>query len=114
MILQHSPDLFFISEPMTPFSASISHSWNRLGFDTFHSNGSPSPSTTSNLWCFSRSSHPLSTSVNDFSSQHLSMLLHNSSTGFNSIITGVYDSTNPSFRKDLWTVLIDSSSTTLP
>ncbi|XXG69617.1 hypothetical protein AAC387_Pa06g2432 [Persea americana] len=38
MIHKHSPDLIFISEPMTPFIPSISFNWNRLGFDTFHSN----------------------------------------------------------------------------
>lgn len=101
MILKHSPDLIFISL-----------SWNKLGFDTFHSNG-PSSATT-NLWCLSKSSHLLSTTVKDFSSQHLSLLLHNSTSGLTTIITGVYGSTNPSFGKDLWSILIDSSSTTLP
>ncbi|XXG76900.1 hypothetical protein AAC387_Pa08g1163 [Persea americana] len=42
------------------------------------------------------------------------MLLHNNSSGLTTIITGVYGSTNPSLKKDLWAVLIDSSSTTLP
>eukprot|EP00268_Persea_americana_P010495 TRINITY_DN1426_c5_g1_i1.p1 TRINITY_DN1426_c5_g1~~TRINITY_DN1426_c5_g1_i1.p1 ORF type:complete len:254 (-),score=31.85 TRINITY_DN1426_c5_g1_i1:1643-2404(-) len=114
MILQHSPDLIFISEPMTHFIHSISLCWNRLGFDTLHSNGPSSISTTTNLWCFSKSSHHLSITVEEFSSQHLSMLLHNNSSRLTTIITGVYGSTNPSFKKDLWAVLIDSSSTTLP
>ena len=111
MIIQHSPDLLFLYEPTTSFFASISYSWYRLGFDTLHSNDSPFPSTTSNLRCFSKSSHPLSTTVIDSSSQHLSILLHNSSIGLNSTITAVYSSTNPSLRKELWAVLTDYSST---
>ncbi|KAJ8624565.1 hypothetical protein MRB53_033095 [Persea americana] len=42
------------------------------------------------------------------------MLLHYSTAGLITIITGVYGSTNPSLRKDLWAMLIYSSSTTLP
>ncbi|XXG85990.1 hypothetical protein AAC387_Pa11g0984 [Persea americana] len=99
---------------MTPFIPSISLNWNKLGFDTFHSNGPSSATTTTNLWCLSKSSHLLSTFVKDFSSQHLSMLLQNSTASLITIITGVYGSTNPSLKKDLWAMLIDSSLTTLP
>ncbi|XXG76427.1 hypothetical protein AAC387_Pa08g0779 [Persea americana] len=45
MILKHSPNIIFISEPMTPFSSYISLRWSRLGFDTFHSSAPLSATT---------------------------------------------------------------------
>lgn len=42
------------------------------------------------------------------------MLLLNPISGLSTIITGVYGSNNPSLRKDLWSVLIDSSTSTMP
>ena len=102
-----------LSKPK-PSSIHVILSWNRLGFDTFHSNGPLLATTTSNLWCLSKSFHHLYITVKDFSSQHLSMLLHNPISGLTTLITGVYGSNNPSLRKDLLAILIDSSLTTLP
>lgn len=83
-----------------------------FGFDTFHSNSSPSHS--GNLWCFSESSLPFSMSLSDFSSQHLSMLQLNSATGLLILIIGIYGSTNQSQMKALWKTLIDHSSKNFP
>ncbi|XXG76419.1 hypothetical protein AAC387_Pa08g0774 [Persea americana] len=112
LVLKHSPDLIFISEPMSLFSSTSSLRLSGFGFDTFHSNASQS--TVTNVWCISKSSHHLSISISDFSSQHLSMLLHNSISGLSSLISGVYGSNNQSQRKELWKVIIDSSTTTFP
>ncbi|XXG59626.1 hypothetical protein AAC387_Pa04g1677 [Persea americana] len=69
---------------------------------------------TTNLWCISKSSHHLVTSISSSSSQHLTMLLSNPISGFSTLIIGVFCSNNPTHRKDLWTVLINTSLTTLP
>ncbi|XXG54348.1 hypothetical protein AAC387_Pa03g2254 [Persea americana] len=42
------------------------------------------------------------------------MLLSNATTGTSSLIIGVYGSTNPSHRRNLWQVFINTSTTTLP
>ncbi|XXG59579.1 hypothetical protein AAC387_Pa04g1639 [Persea americana] len=97
---------------MTLFSSTSSLRLSSFGYYTFHSNASHS--TVTNLWCISKSSFHLSISVSDFSPQHLSMLLHNPISGLSSLIAGVYGSNNPTQRKELWKVLIDSSTTTFP
>ncbi|XXG44074.1 hypothetical protein AAC387_Pa01g3964 [Persea americana] len=66
------------------------------------------------LWCISKSSSQFSTTLSDSSSQHISMLLTNQISGLSTQIIGVYGANKPTLRKDLWKVLIDSSSTTLP
>ncbi|XXG63323.1 hypothetical protein AAC387_Pa05g1546 [Persea americana] len=91
---------------MTLFSSTSSLQLSSFGFYTFHSNASHT--TVTNLWCISKSSFHLSISVSDFSPQHLSI------SGLSSLITGVYGSNNPTQRKELWKVLIDSSTTTFP
>lgn len=112
LVQVHSPDIIFISEPMTLFSSTHSLHLSHFGFDTFFSNASQIGNP--NLWCFYKSTHQLTISLSDSSSQHLKLLLTNPATGPHTLITWVYGSTNHSKRKDLWTVLIDSSSTTLP
>ena len=112
LVRNHHPDLIFLSEPMIPFSSTHSHGLSIFGFDAFHSN---LPTLAApNLWCFSKSSHHLATSVFNASSQHLTMLLFNSASGLSSLLTRVYGSTNPTHRKDLWQTLIDTSTTTHP
>lgn len=112
LVKTHSPCIIFISEPMTLFSLAHSFQLSNLGFDIFLSNalypGNP------NLWCFFKSTHHLTISFSDSSSQHLTMLLTNPTSGPSTLITGVYGSTNHSQRRDLWKVLLDCSSTTLP
>ncbi|KAJ8644055.1 hypothetical protein MRB53_005803 [Persea americana] len=97
---------------MSSFSSSHSLRLSSYGFDIFHSNVSHSGNP--NLWCISKSSHHFTTSIFDSSSQHLTMLLSNPTLGSSTLITGVYGSDNPTLRRDLWKVLIDSSLTTLP
>ena len=112
LVQVHSPDIIFISEPMTPFSSTHSLHMRNFGFDIFYSNA-PHPANPK-LWCFYKSTHHLTISLSDSSSQHLTMLLTNPTSGPSTLITGVYGSTNHSQRRGLWKVLIDSSSTTLP
>ena len=112
LVKTHSPNIIFISEPITLFSSSHSFQLRNLGFDIFFSNASH-PSNP-NLWCFFKSNHHLTISLYDSSAQHLTMLLTNPTSGPSTLITGVYGSTNHSQRRDLWRVLIDTLSTTLP
>ncbi|XXG86452.1 hypothetical protein AAC387_Pa11g1346 [Persea americana] len=112
LVHNHHPDLIFISEPMSSFHSTSSLGLSSFDFDTFHSN-SPHLATL-NLWCFLNSNHHLATSIFNASSQHLIMLFSNPTSGLSTFITGVYDSTNPTHRKNLWQILINTSPTTLP
>ncbi|XXG68937.1 hypothetical protein AAC387_Pa06g1919 [Persea americana] len=69
---------------------------------------------TPNIWCISNSSNHLATSFLDASSQHLTILLSNPISGLSTLVTGVYGSTNPTQRKNLWQALSNASTTTLP
>lgn len=112
MVHNHSPDLILISEPMISLSSTQSLNLHNYGFDTFHSNAPHL--VCADLWCISKSSSQFSTTLSDSSSQHISMLLTNQISGLSTQIIGVYGANKPTLRKDLWKVLIDSSSTTLP
>ena len=112
MVRNHSLDLILISDPMTTFSSTQSLKVGTFGFDTFHSNAPHL--ACANLWCISKSTHYLSTTIFDSSSQHLTMLLQNPISSLSNLITGVYGANNPTLSKELWNQLIDTSLTTLP
>lgn len=109
MISSHSPDIIFLSEPMTlsPSSALLSS----LGADGFHSNN---PLSTASLWCLFRIRSNHSISLIDFSTQFLTISFTNPANGCKCLLSGIYGSTNYFQSRGLWNYISINAPTNLP
>lgn len=115
LISSNSPDIAFLSEPMTlsppPPPPPQPHSLrSSLGFDGFFSNN---PLSISSIWCLFKTNSKLNIALTDYSNQFLTISFANPVNGTKSPIFGIYASTNYVQRRTLWDYLSSKASSNI-
>lgn len=105
----NSPDVIFISKPMT--ITPPSNLLSSFGYDGFLSNNHQS---SASIWCFFKTNTNLGISLTESFSQFLTISFLNPPNASSCLLTGVYASTNYVQRRDLWDYLSSQANTNLP